>query len=411
MTLGFEMAGFDVLATFDNDPVHVSTHKYNFPVAAAVCADVADMTARDVREAAAEGAASYGRDASSIELDCVFGGPSCQGFSEIGRMDGLDPRNDLVFQFARHVKELQPRFFVMENVPGFASPRYAAVVKRLCSQLNRAGYQILDDGPIMLDASGFGVPQVRKRVFLIGAREGEELPHRPVAGTGVVTSLDAIGNLPNADDFEALLEDDEVRLPLSLSRLTEDGEFAKSLRCSSGHLGYVREYDARVLTSSRRTQHSREVRQRLARLKQGEVEEISRLRRLDRSKPSFTLRAGTGRDHGSFTASRPVHFDHGRVITVREAARLHSFPDWFRFHTTKWHGFRQVGNAVPPLLARAVAASVVCAANVSPDRPTDVLKLGDSSWLRYSLMEAAEHLGYDAALLPYDVRRRTAPKL
>src|SRR5207244_3649928 len=104
----------------------------------------------------------------------------------------------------------------------------------------------------------------------------------------------------------------------------------------------------------------------------GETEPVSRFLKLDPMGVCNTLRAGTGSDRGAFTSPRPIHPHSPRCITVREAARLHSYPDWFRFHATKWHGFRQVGNSVPPLLARAVAAELVRAMGIEAKHPTEM---------------------------------------
>jgi len=144
---------------------------------------------------------------------------------------------------------------------------------------------------------------------------------------------------------------------------------------------------------------------RLRRLRRGERDGIGRLPKLDPNGQSPTLRAGTGRDHGSFTSARPVHYSSPRVIAVREAARLHGFPDWFGFHETKWHGFRQVGNAVPPPLARAVARTVVVAAGADPSRRTgEPIELGPTDLLSMPMSEAARRFQLDPAKLPINVR-------
>lgn len=106
---------------------------------------------------------------------------------------------------------------------------------------------------------------------------------------------------------------------------------------------------------------------------------------------SNTLRAGTDSARGAFTSPRPIHYAYARCITVREMARLHGFPDWFRFNATKWHGTRQIGNAVPPPLARAVATSVIKALGVRRTRPTEALELGDECLLTMGNTEAAAH--------------------
>ncbi|MFM6055520.1 MAG: DNA cytosine methyltransferase, partial [Sphaerospermopsis kisseleviana] len=114
-----------------------------------------------------------------------------------------------------------------------------------------------------------------------------------------------------------------------------------------------------ILTSSLRTKHSPASEERFASTPHGKNEPISRFYKLDPDGLCNTLRAGTASNKGAFTSPRPIHPFTPRCITVREAARLHSFPDWFRFHPTKWHGFRQIGNSVPPLLAQAVAAEII----------------------------------------------------
>ncbi|MHC5597703.1 MAG: DNA cytosine methyltransferase, partial [Nostoc sp.] len=98
---------------------------------------------------------------------------------------------------------------------------------------------------------------------------------------------------------------------------------------------------------------------------------------------------------GSFTSPRPIHPITPRCITVREAARLHSYPDWFRFHVTKWHGFRQVGNSVPPLLAKAVASEILRSLNISPFKPSLRYKLGDEKLLQFNMSQAAQYYQRD----------------
>ena len=114
--------------------------------------------------------------------------------------------------------------------------------------------------------------------------------------------------------------------------------------------GYIRNWDLNVLTSSARTDHTAISRRRFAATSGGDTEPISRFFKLKADGLSNTLRAGTDSARGAFTSPRPIHYEYARCITVREMARLHGFPDWFRLHSTKWHGARQVGNAVPPPL-------------------------------------------------------------
>ena len=166
------------------------------------------------------------------------------------------------------------------------------------------------------------------------------------------------------------------------------------MRCldnDAWHYGYPREWDPSCLTSSMRTSHTDISRRRFARTPPGQVEPISRFFKLAKNGVSNTLRAGTDSARGAFTSPRPIHYQHSRCVTVREMARLHGFPDWFRFHVTKWHGARQIGNAVPPPLARAVAESVRKSLGVLPDRPTGTLRLGPEQLLVMDMTKAAAH--------------------
>jgi DNA (cytosine-5)-methyltransferase 1 len=193
---------------------------------------------------------------------------------------------------------------------------------------------------------------------------------------------------------------------LATMRVTQ-GDYVRAL--NGGDLtdrSDPRRWDPSRLASVSLTDHRPDIVARFRTLKPGQRDEIGRLPKLDGGGQSPTLRAGTGRDHGSFTSARPVHHRSPRVITVREAARLHGFPDWFEFHVTKWQGFRQVGNAVPPPLARAVAAQIVVASELAPTRRTGTpLEFGPRSLLEYTLTEAADYYGLDRHLLPADVRR------
>jgi DNA (cytosine-5)-methyltransferase 1 len=139
----------------------------------------------------------------------------------------------------------------------------------------------------------------------------------------------------------------------------------------------------------------------------GTTEPISRFFKLPLDGQCNTLRAGTDSARGAFTSPRPIHPLLPRVITVREAARLHSYPDWFRFHTTKWHGFRQIGNSVPPLLGRAVAGRVMAALGQLPSRPAVLLSPGDRALLNFNMRQAADH--YHVSSLVIGQRKRRKP--
>jgi DNA (cytosine-5)-methyltransferase 1 len=379
MSLGFEQAGFDIAAAVEIDPIHCAIHEYNFPYSKAICASVIDTSGDDIRKKAG---------LSDVDIDVVFGGAPCQGFSLIGKRALDDPRNQLVFHYVRIVKELQPKYCVFENVKGLTLGKHADFLNELIAALDDAGYDVLLPYRV-LNAADFGVPQARHRLFLVGARRGLALPAYPETTLPQTTVWDAIGDLPDADQFDALNIKDEVRV-----KWKTKSAYARKLRTLDSDFtdyGYVREFDQNLLSSSFRTEHTELSKTRFLATEHGKTEPVSRFRKLPPDGLCNTLRAGTDSARGAFTSPRPIHPFLPRVITVREAARLHSYPDWFRFHTTKWHGFRQIGNSVPPLLARAVAAEIVTAMGISPTKPQTPMQSGNPELLKFFMGDAAQY--------------------
>jgi DNA (cytosine-5)-methyltransferase 1 len=302
----------------------------------------------------------------------------------------------------------------MENVPGLLHPSNRAVLSNALKIFADAGYQLSDDGPFILRADDFGVPQARRRVFLVGSRSDMALVARPSNLAGDKISVaQALNDLRYLERYRSLIAVDDVQLPPRALEKIEGAvsEYVSKLRVGAdldhGSLGfgYERIWDRALITSVGRTSHRADVVERFRMTPQGAEELISRLPRLRASGQSPTLRAGTGRDHGSFTSARPIHHLYPRVITVREAARLHSFPDWFRFHVTKWHGFQQIGNSVPPFLARAVAGSIIDALGTAPQKQTANPNPRNDHLLGLSLGDAAKHYDIDPDLLPKESRR------
>ncbi len=398
LSLGFEQAGFDVAAAVEIDPIHCAVHKYNFPNTAILPVSVEKLSGKEIRRTAGIGRRAF---------DCVFGGAPCQGFSLIGQRVLDDPRNQLAKEFVRITKELKARYFVFENVKGLTVGRHKALLEEIVEAFGNAGYNVMTPWRV-LNAGHFGTPQSRERLILFGARKGEKLPSYPfplsnISGKRAIANLlpngptcgDALSDLPDIDQFEELLEGDEVDGVV----LGEPSAYAAEMRCLSPkhwHLGYKRQWEKTTLTSSARTNHTDISRTRFSITPQGAVEPVSRFFRLPSGGVCNTLRAGTDGARGAFTSPRPVHYELPRCISVREMARLHGFPDWFRFHVTKWHGARQVGNAVPPPLARAVAQEVIRALGAKPPKPKEKVKLGEPELLRMGMTEAALHFGVDA---------------
>ncbi len=399
MSLGFEQAGFDIAAAVEIDPIHCATHKFNFPLTKTICADVIKMTGTDIRR-------RTGLD--DTEVDVLFGGAPCQGFSLIGKRALDDPRNQLVFHYVRILSELKPKYFVFENVRGLMLGKHATFLDELIEALCDAGYRVTSPYQV-LNAAHFGVPQDRRRLFVIGARNDMKLPKYPKAIEQETTVWDAIGDLPDADLFSELISSDAVR-----TKWESNGTYAKKLRGlvpDSYDFAYKRKYDTDILTSSLRTAHTEISIKRFSATPHGKVEPVSHFRKLPPDGLCNTLRAGTDSARGAFTSPRPIHPSFPRVITVREAARLHSYPDWFRFHVTKWHGFRQIGNSVPPLLARAVANQIVKALEYNPKKPQAMLDLGDPILLSYDMGSAARYFGVPHDTIPQRTRGKNSANL
>lgn len=393
MSLGFEQAGFDIAAAVEIDPIHAAVHHYNFPQTEMFVRSVCNLTGKEIRNRAKIGRRS---------VDVVFGGAPCQGFSMIGQRILDDPRNQLVKEFVRLVVELDAKTFVFENVKGLTVGRHRMFLDALIEAFSRHGYDVQMPWRV-LNATDYGVPQNRQRLFLLGAQNGIPPPVYPDRTSVVAkpagqdsglmptpTCFEAIGDLPDAERWHELETSDSVAYRPRKAR----SDYAHGLRCDypeSWRFGYRRSWDPNILTSSMRTEHTDISRRRFAATEEGDVEPISRFFKLARNGVCNTLRAGTDAARGAFTSPRPIHYGYPRCITVREMARLHGYPDWFRFHITKWHGARQIGNSVPPPLARVVAGSIIASLGIAPCRPSVTLALGMPELLAMDMGEAANY--------------------
>jgi len=393
MSLGFEQAGFDIVAAVEIDPIHCAVHEYNFPRSATICQSVTTLSGSDIRRRAGLG---------EQDIDVVFGGAPCQGFSMIGKRALEDPRNQLVFHYVRLIEELKPKYCVFENVKGLTVGQHKRFLAEIIDALEAAGYDVLRDYKV-LNAADYGVPQDRRRLFLVGARRGLKLPEYP-APSGRTTVEEAIGDLPDADRFDELMQGDTVK-----AKFPTRSRYARRLRGledDPADLSYPRAFDKDLLTSSMRTEHTDISKSRFAQTPQGKTEPVSRFLKLDPLGVCNTLRAGTDSARGAFTSPRPIHPYFSRVITVREAARLHSFPDWFRFHTTKWHGFRQIGNSVPPLLGRAVASVIATALGARPAKLGEIVERSNEDLLSLNMKEAAARFGVPSNVIAQRTRKK-----
>ena len=347
-SLGAELANFKSLGAVDIESTLQSAYRENFRNASASNADVKEIENSD-----------WNRLIGRNRPDGLIGGPPCQGFSVIGKRDLDDPRNSLIGHFFRHLSLLSPKFFVMENVEGLLSDHSKHF---LDSALNEVPgrYTLLE--PQIVAAPHFGVPTRRKRVIIIGydrAELGDFVASQFLGQTGRtrMTIRDAIEDLPppqttskdrNSLNWAAYPEISSIGLSsyARYMRSMPPAHLGSELAREKLKLGFV--------SGLAETRHSNEIRARYRAVAAGKVDPITKSYKLEWEGIAPTLRAGTGSEKGSFQAVRPLHPSEGRVITVREAARIQGFPDWFTFHPTKWHSFRMIGNSVSPLVSLGI---------------------------------------------------------
>ena len=332
---GAHDAGFEVAAAYDIDEILTSSYRRNFPETKLFHRDVSTLTGDEIL-----------RDVGERPFG-IFGGPPCQGFSDIGKRDPNDPRRGLLGHFFRVVGEVKPAFFVMENVRGLSYKENRPVLDQALKQVDR-WYDILK--PKVWDSSEFGAATKRNRIFVIGIRKGlrSAVSERDLIARKrkAATVKQAISDLTTAREIEAVSD-----LPnfdrWKIVRRGAVSRYAESLMAPD-----------KVFTGHRPTIHTRKVVERFATVEPGKHDKVGRHPRLTWEGQCPTLRAGTGADLGSFQSVRPIHPEEDRVITVREAARLQGFPDSHIFHPTVWHSFRMIGNSVSPIMAEAIFATI-----------------------------------------------------
>lgn len=340
--LGAELAGFHCQVAVDIDETLQSAYRLNLPNTHAIQADVAGLEKSAWRFLL--------KDARP---DGVIGGPPCQGFSRMGRHDLEDPRNSLIGHYFRQVSLLDPKFFIMENVEGLLDPGKVDFLREAIQLVDRR-FRVLD--PVVVNAANFGAATSRKRVIIVGYNPNDidEFTMKeilPPEGQEIFTVKDAISDLPfpiltsrGSDDFSW------SKYPsVQGRRLSEYALLARKLPPAClGAQQAISRLRNRESSGHEATIHSDTVMARYAALAPGQTCEVSKSKRLEWSGLCPTLRAGTGAEKGSHQAVRPIHPTEPRVITVREAARMQGFPDWFLFHPAKWTSFRMIGNSVSP---------------------------------------------------------------
>ena len=307
LDLGLGFAGFRTVLANDIAPSFVQSVTANIPNTVGLVKDVLRLSKEELLEA-------FGGEG----IDLVSAGPPCQAFSILGMRGALDdPRGKLTLKYFDLISEIRPKAFLFENVPGILTVNSGEDWQRLLSYVEEVThYHIYWT---RLNSVDFGIPQFRERIFLVGF--AEPVPFEfPVAATG-----------PGADE---LITSGGLRTPSSWAL-----EFVDHLPNQR-----IRPHGPRVLG-------------RYAKVSPGSRDATDHTDRIHPDYPSGTVLVGSGAGGG-----RPhIHPTVNRVLTVREAARLQSFPDWYTFQGTTTSQYRQVGNAVPPLLAYEVGKKIVAA--------------------------------------------------
>lgn len=330
LSYGFYKAGFEIIGAIDNDKDAIETHNLNFNTGYSICRNIKDFNKGEIIN-------------KFKKTDLIIGGPPCQGFSSANmwQKDMQDERNKLFFQFIKFVKYLKPKAILIENVQGILTKNDGFAKKKIYEILEHQGYNI--NSKVLL-ASDYGVPQNRKRAFFVGIRKDlkvdfnfEKIPKKEL-----VTVEEAISDFYNISNDENKFNNEPRSKYQEIMRINSNNSIHnhqikypnQKVRERMSHVpqgGNWRHVPEKLWDTVRNNRHS------------------SAYRRLKEDEPSVTI------DTGHMNYFHPLY---DRVPTVRESARLQSFPDDFIFLGSKTSQFRQVGNAVPPILSEALAKQI-----------------------------------------------------
>lgn len=363
---GLKLAGFNILASLETNSAAVKTHTINFPECKTIQGDITAISPKSF---------SYQSGVKKGEIDLIAGGPPCQTFSTIGRPkiksllsekeEKNDPRNYLFKPFIDYVEYFKPRAFLMENVPGIKSKYRGTLFERLLELLDGLDYDIHVS---VLNAADFGVPQIRKRLFIVGTEKGRNFsfpkamffdPNNRQNELFSNSHQSAYRTLENAlSDLPKIF--DGCRLGLLDYSNKAQCDFQRKVRSATGKVGnnvcrISNERAKRVFEHMKQGEKysdlAPEIRQILP-----FREDIfkDRLKRLVLKKPAWTVLAHIGMDGYMY-----IHPTETRTLSVREAARIQSFRDDFEFFGNMREQYVQVGNAVPPILAESLGNAII----------------------------------------------------
>lgn len=329
LSQGFLMESFDIVFAIEADKMIAKSNQYNHPKTVVYNKDITQINIQKLHK-------------EHLDIDVIIGGPPCQGFSQKGKRLSLnDERNFLFKYFIQFVEEFRPKYFLLENVPNIITTSNGFFKDEIIEEFNRIGYSIDYD---ILKASDFGVPQDRRRAFFLGKLSTSKLKLPLKNKYPRVTIKEAIYDLPFLESGQG--ED------VSIYDKTTFSSYQKILRNKSA-----------ILYNHKATNHSKVALERLSLIPKNGGRDSLPTEHLTKSVFSGTW---TRLKEDGIAATITTRFDTpssglfthpilNRCLTVREAARIQSFPDTFRFYGNKTSQMKQVGNAVPPLLVRAIA--------------------------------------------------------
>lgn len=325
---GFRQGGYQIVAGIEKDPMALKTYAKNFPEAMAISKDLStDYSSQN----------GILDSLKREKIDIIIGGPPCQGFSVAGKRLRDDPRNVLYRAYLDLIEHIKPKGLVVENVPTIMSLYNGEVARNIVEDFQRLGY---DTSVFILLASDYGVPQRRRRVFFIGLKTKKSfvMPQPTTAFKPVTTEM-AISDLPSLEDSSG---EEETAYP-GLPRNNYQKSMRKGARKLFNHWAVI--HNQKTVDIVKLVPDGGNYKDLPEHLRNTRRVNIA-WTRMNSQQPCFTIDAGH---------NHHFHYKYNRVPTVRECARIQSFPDRFRFWGNKTSQFRQVGNAVPPLLARAIA--------------------------------------------------------
>ena len=332
LSLGFQQAGFRILMGIDNNPTAIETFNRNFG-GAGVCANLLDFNESEI----------VNSKIATQKIDVIIGGPPCQGFSAANRWgdSSRDERNKLFFEFVKFVDFFKPRAVVIENVRQIITANGGYAKGQIYGIFESRGYTV---NHCVLKAEDYGVPQRRRRNFFV-AILGAKFDFATLEKRALVCVREAIGDLYSFENNKQGI----------VSGLPPTNDYLRYVRDSDQIFNHCVSYPS--LATQEKMKHVPQggnwenIPPRMFKTVRSN-RHSSAYRRLSEDSPSVTI--DTGNAHSNY-----YHPLYNRIPTVREAARLQSFPDSFIFFGTKTDQYKQVGNAVPPLLAKALAAALL----------------------------------------------------